>query len=175
MSTAKILIALEDDIDKNILAGLLQKGDDSVVQAASLQEGFYYVTNNYKYDIVITNGKSENNNFELLRTVKELSPDTVVIILRDAETGGEMVKEIVDATKFGADDFLVKPFKMEEVRLALEKARDKINRIESLGSASNKTRIVKKYPFHNSSVNNPKMLQLQKALPKIGEPIGSGL
>ena len=134
MSITKILIALEDDIDKNILSGILQNDDDSVVQAASLREGYYYITNNYKYDIVITNGKSESSSFELLRTVKEISPDTVVIIIRDAETGGKMVKEIVEATKFGADDFLEKPFKMEEVRLAIEKARDKIYRVESLSS-----------------------------------------
>lgn len=162
MGSNKILIALEDDKETALLSGLLHEEGFTVIRASSLQEGQDYI-NNYRFDVVIPNGKSENGNFQLLRAVKAISPDTGVIILGGAGT----IEEKFEANKAGADDFLERPYQIQEVRLALNNVQEKINRNKELRSLRDK--IESKYFFQDISVKNPKMQQLLKALPKIAE------
>ncbi|KJR97173.1 MAG: hypothetical protein VR65_24785 [Desulfobulbaceae bacterium BRH_c16a] len=63
-----------------------------------------------QYDIVITDLTMDGvDGFEVLTTVKTMAPLTPVIIISGR---GEAAK---DAFRLGADDFLVKPFDIEEL------------------------------------------------------------
>jgi FixJ family two-component response regulator len=62
---------------------------------------------------------------EVLRRVSEIRPDIRIIII----TAHGTVESAVDAMKFGAVDFIQKPFSPEEIRLLVSRVidRDKIN------------------------------------------------
>ena len=61
-------------------------------------------------DIVITDIRLPGGDgFNILKTVKDMSPDTAVIMI----TAYGEVKSAVNAIKEGAFDYLVKPFLME--------------------------------------------------------------
>ncbi len=58
---------------------------------------------------------------DLLRAVKETSPETVVIMI----TAFATTETAIEAMKEGAYDYLTKPFKVDEIRLVVEKALEK--------------------------------------------------
>lgn len=85
-------------------------------------EAFESIEKEGEYDVVMsdlrTEGKGELN---LLKTVKERHPTTVVIII----TGSVSIERAVEAVRKGAFHYLAKPYKMEDVRSVLNKAKDK--------------------------------------------------
>lgn len=62
------------------------------------------------------------NGIELLRGVKEYSPDTKVIII----TGFATIESAVDAMKVGAADYISKPFKINEIQTAIKRTLEEI-------------------------------------------------
>jgi len=65
------------------------------------------------YDMVISDLKMPGiNGIELIRTVKSESPDTATVLV----TGYATVETAVEALRFGADDYVTKPFNIEELR-----------------------------------------------------------
>ncbi len=71
------------------------------------------------YDIVITDVvMPEVDGVEVLRYVKEKSPDTSVIVI----TGYSTLKQAVELVKMGADDYFNKPFDNDDMLLVIEKA-----------------------------------------------------
>ncbi len=71
------------------------------------------------YDLVITDVKMPGmSGLEVLEAVKEISPDTAVIVM----TAFADMDDAILALKRGAADYLRKPFKLEEIRSAVEKA-----------------------------------------------------
>lgn len=60
--------------------------------------------------------------FELLETVKQLYPDTAVVII----TAYGSIDTAVQAMKIGASDYLLKPFKPDQLSLIMEKISQQI-------------------------------------------------
>lgn len=60
--------------------------------------------------------------FELLQTVKALYPDTAVVII----TAYGSIDSAVQAMKIGASDYLLKPFKPDQLSLVMEKISQQI-------------------------------------------------
>lgn len=70
------------------------------------------------FDILFVDIKMAGmNGIELLKRVKEEYPDTVVILI----TAYGSIESAVEAMKMGAMDYLLKPFKPEQLSLVLEK------------------------------------------------------
>jgi YesN/AraC family two-component response regulator len=62
---------------------------------------------------------------DVLRCAKKANPETVVIII----TGYASLETAISAVKEGAYDYIRKPFKLDEIKIAVEKAIDKIQGI----------------------------------------------
>jgi len=66
------------------------------------------------YDVVITDIKMPKiGGIDVLKGAKKLNPSTVVVMM----TGYGTVESAVEAMKFGASDYLQKPFSIEEMQL----------------------------------------------------------
>lgn len=69
-------------------------------------------------DIVFTDYKMpEFNGLELLAAIKKYKPDTEVIII----TGYASMESAIQAMKYGSYDYLQKPFKLEHLRLIIDR------------------------------------------------------
>jgi DNA-binding NtrC family response regulator len=73
-------------------------------------------------DLIITDVKMPDlNGIELLKAVREQSPDTMVIMM----TAFATINSAREAFKLGADDFIQKPFDVDEFKLIVRKALEK--------------------------------------------------
>ena len=75
-------------------------------------------------DLVLTDLKlPEQSGVELLKQMKALHPRTEVAIM----TGHGSIESAVDAMKLGAYDYIEKPFRVEKMRLLLQRMAEKLN------------------------------------------------
>ena len=77
-------------------------------------------------DLVLTDLRMpQMNGIELLSRIKEIRPDTAVLML----TGFGTVENAVEALKLGADDYVLKPFDIEDlerkITLALSERQER--------------------------------------------------
>ncbi len=74
------------------------------------------------FDLVITDLKMPKvSGLDLLKSVKEISPNTIVVII----TAFGTTESAVEAMKLGAFDYIQKPFKMDDIRLVVNNALEK--------------------------------------------------
>ena len=110
---------------------------------------------------------------DVLRTLKELDPEVLVIII----TGYGTVESAVEALKIGAYDYIKKPFKADAIRLivklaletqALRRELRHLRREEKgkdmLGSADMAAwaRLPTRMPRHHSEANGPRQKALRR-------------
>jgi two-component system, NtrC family, response regulator PilR len=74
------------------------------------------------FDLVITDLRMRQlDGLAVLKATKELSPETVVLVV----TAFASTETAVEAMKLGAYDYITKPFKLEEIRLTVDKALER--------------------------------------------------
>jgi DNA-binding NtrC family response regulator len=81
-----------------------------------------------RYDVVLLDiFMPETDGISVLKNIKEKYPDMMVIML----TGGATIDTAIQSMKLGAFDYLTKPFRLEEVRISIEKAIEAKRLVES--------------------------------------------
>jgi two-component system response regulator AtoC len=74
-------------------------------------------------EIIVTDLKLPNlSGVELLREIKKLLPNSEIAIM----TGHGSIESAVDAMKLGAYDYIEKPFRVEKLRLLLQRMAEKV-------------------------------------------------
>lgn len=114
----KILIIDDDASLRRVLEYNLHEAGYAVTAAASGEEGLRVLPDE-AYSLVITDMKMPGiDGMEVLKRVKELSPDTLVIIM----TAFGTIDIAVEAMKAGAYDYITKPFNRDGLLLTVAKA-----------------------------------------------------
>jgi response regulator RpfG family c-di-GMP phosphodiesterase len=121
--TPRILVVDDEQVIREILADFLSMEGFWVRTAEDGSAALVELSRN-QYDLVLSDLKMPNmGGLELLRAISEHTPNVVTIIM----TGFGTVETAIDAMKKGAYDYILKPFKVEEVvhtiRRGLEKQR----------------------------------------------------
>jgi two-component system response regulator AtoC len=100
---------------------------------------------------------------ETLRRLKQRIPEVPVVML----SGHGQARTIVEAMKLGASDFLRKPFEVEELELAFQKALEKHalkEEVEQLrGRVRNESDVLGLFG------DNPKMLEVRKMIEQVAD------
>ena len=106
------LLLIEDDTTlRETLAGKLADGGFAVEQAADGKEGLYFALE-YPIDLAIVDlGLPEMSGLDIIRNVREQGKTYPILIL----TARDRWEDKVDGLEAGADDYVVKPFHVEEV------------------------------------------------------------
>jgi len=114
-----IILIIDDDASlRRVLEYNLQEAGYAVATAASGEEGLQRF-DEVNPTLVITDMKmSGMDGLQLLKAIKERSPETLVIII----TAFGTVDIAVEAMKLGAYDYITKPFNRDELRLTVAKA-----------------------------------------------------
>ncbi|HWR72375.1 MAG TPA: sigma-54 dependent transcriptional regulator, partial [Nitrospirota bacterium] len=117
----KILIVDDEQSMRDFLSIMLKKEGYEVHVASNGTDAVKSIQTEI-FDLVITDVKMPQiDGMGVLRTIKELSPDTVVIMI----TAYATTETAVEAMKLGAYDYITKPFKVDEIKLVIQKALEK--------------------------------------------------
>ncbi|MDD7463548.1 MAG: response regulator transcription factor [Anaerococcus sp.] len=125
---AKILVVEDDKSVSNLISTTLTINDYKYDLAKTGKEALLLLTSN-KYDIVFIDlGLPDIDGIEIIKKYREFSTTPIIVI--SARSNDEDKIEALDA---GADDFLTKPFNVDEL---LARVRSTMRRVNY--SASNK-------------------------------------
>jgi len=161
--SGRILIVEDEKSMREVLKMLLEGEVYEVTTASDGLEGLSYVEKDI-FDLVITDMKMPRvDGFEVLKKVKELSPDTVVLMI----TAFGTTEKAVEARKLGAYDFITKPFDIDEIRLIVKKAIEKKREREELEILRKKVETT--YSLGNIIGQSPGMQELFRLVPKIAQ------
>jgi two-component system response regulator PilR (NtrC family) len=159
----KILIVEDEKSMREVLKILLEGENYEVLSASDGLEGLSYITKDI-FDLVITDMKMPKvDGFELLKKIKDLSPDTLVIMI----TAFGTTEKAVEALKLGAYDYINKPFNIDEIRLIVKKAIEKKRLKEELSLLREK--IETSYTLENIIGKSPKMQEIFKLIPRVAQ------
>jgi DNA-binding NtrC family response regulator len=113
------------------------------------------------FDVVVTDYKMpESSGMDVLRRSKQLNEGTAVLIM----TAYGTVEMAVEAMKAGANDYVLKPFPLEELELKVEKAL-KHRRLLARVEAYDREALIPR--FENIIGESPKMQEVFKTIRKV--------
>lgn len=126
MAIEKILVVDDEVLMRNFLVeALKRKGLEAVV--AENGDKALNLINEQSFDLVITDMKMPGiTGMDVLKYVKEVSPRTLVIVV----TAFGTIENAVEAMKWGAFHYLIKPFSLESLMANIEKANQHAALIE---------------------------------------------
>ncbi len=118
---SRILIIDDEQSMRDFLSIMLKKEGYDVIAAGNGEDALKAI-NDEIFDLIITDVKMPGTDgIEVLKTVKEISPETIVIMI----TAFATAEAAVEAMKLGAYDYITKPFKVDEIKLIIHKALEK--------------------------------------------------
>ena len=119
--TDSILI-VDDELSMREFLEILLRKEGYGVSTASQGEEALALFERHTYDLVVCDIMMPRvDGMQILRRVKETSPGTQVIMI----TAFASTETAVEAMKIGAYDYITKPFKVDEIKLAIAKALEK--------------------------------------------------
>lgn len=117
------------------------------------EEGLEKAAHN-DFDLIITDMKMPDiNGMEVIKRIKQNQPDMPVIMI----TGYASVPTAVEAMKIGADDYIPKPFKPDEILNAVHKA---INRDAVDTNIQQKEKVIKKSRIFDEIIEKEQVLSV---------------
>ena len=124
---ARVLVVDDEQSMRELLELLLRRQSCTVDLATCARSADAFIQAN-EYDVVLTDLRMpDSSGLEVLAAVKARHPKTQVLIL----TAFATTETAVEAMKQGAYDYLIKPFKVDELLVTLERALEKRELIEN--------------------------------------------
>lgn len=118
---SKILIVDDEQSMRDFLAIMLKKEGHEVATAGNGSDALKAIQAEI-FDLVITDVKMPGTDgIEVLKTIKDVSSETVVIMI----TAFATAETAVEAMKLGAYDYIIKPFKIDELKLIIQNSLEK--------------------------------------------------
>jgi len=118
---SKILVVDDEQSMRDFLAIMLKKDGHEVVTAENGSDALKAVQAEI-FDLVITDVKMPGiDGIEVLKTIKDVSSETVVIMV----TAFATTETAIEAMKLGAYDYIIKPFKVDELKLIIGNSLEK--------------------------------------------------
>jgi DNA-binding NtrC family response regulator len=133
------------------------------IQAADAQKGLELFRKEAPHLVLLDVILPGTDGLSLLQTLRAEDRTAPVIML----TGTKSVKTAVDAMKFGAADYLSKPFDVEELRIIVERAlqdQELQREVKQL-----RAQVVRRYAFHNLIGKSPSMQDIYTKIEQVAD------
>lgn len=116
------ILIVDDEQSYRQLLTLVFEGDGHTVRTASNGREAVELVNAEAPDMIVSDVRMPDmDGIEMLRAVRETMPDLGVVFM----TAHASVESAREAFKLGADDFVTKPFDVEELKLIVKKTLEK--------------------------------------------------
>jgi len=122
---ARVLVVDDEGANRYSVCKTLQKVGYQVAEAANGQEALDLLAKQ-QYDVVLTDIRMPGiDGVELLRKIKESSPDAIVILM----TGYASLSSAVEALRLGAHDYLIKPSTSQDIRQSVARGVERAHNL----------------------------------------------
>lgn len=118
MVKARILIVEDNEDLAFTLSKVLKKEGYEVNIAGTGEDGIHLVQKEITDMVLLDLKLPKKNGIEVLHKIKEFDPDIMVLMM----TALNDAKPAIEAMKKGADDYLMKPFELDELKMVVKKA-----------------------------------------------------
>jgi len=159
----RVLVVDDDEITCNLLEEVLSKEGYAVHKALDGREAIER-GEKQTYDVVLSDIKMiDVDGMEVLRAYRQRSPETIIIMM----TAFGSIETAIRAIKEGAYDYVSKPFKLDEIKLTLQRALEQRRLVEE--NIHYRRELITKYKLENIVGRSPQMLQVYKTIARVAE------
>jgi two-component system response regulator AtoC len=138
-----VLVVDDEEVVRAGISRILEKQDLSIHTAADGSEALEVMASQ-TIDIVLLDIKMPGmDGIEVLRHIRATYPDTVVVMI----TGHPTIQSAIECTKLGAVDYLVKPFRVDELEALVLKAQKKVSKAKEFETVLEETERIDEVPF----------------------------
>jgi two-component system NtrC family response regulator len=116
--SAKILVVDDEESIRRSLEDILREEGYRVSSVATLEEARRRISEEFFSVVLLDVWMPDGDGIEFMERIKELSPDSVVVVI----TGHGNVDMAVRAIKKGAYDFIEKPFSIDRILITVKHA-----------------------------------------------------
>lgn len=161
--SVKILVVDDDPSIRNMLVIVLKEENYDVTAAESSESALKQLKAG-NFDLVISDIKMPGiGGIELLKKIKVITPEVPVIMI----TAFASANDAVEAMKLGAEDYITKPFNLEELKLIIDRCIYKKN-IE-IENVELKSKLSAKEKFENIVGQNHRMQRIFELIDTISQ------
>ncbi len=154
MKNERSVLVVDDDISvRELLVSIIGDAGYNVADADSAEEAVKLLADIHFHLVVSDIKMPRMSGIELLKAIKQLNPDIPVILV----TGFPDIDMTIESLKLGAHDFILKPFQVEYVLHAVDKAIEYYETLE----------LKKKYNERLEATVRERTLDLQDAVNKL--------
>lgn len=161
VSKGRILVVDDEQSMREFLSIFLERSGYTVELAEDGAEAIEFI-NNDLYDLVVTDlSMPKVGGLQVLAHVKEASPSTAVILV----TAYASTESAVEAMKAGAFDYIIKPFKLDELKIVIQKALENQRLVRE--NALLRRELADKYGFGNLIGRSKAMREIYGLVAKV--------
>jgi len=162
-SQVRILVVDDDEITCNLLEEVLSKEGYVVHKALNGREAIEKGERR-PYDVVLTDIRMlDVDGMEVLRAYRHRNPETIIIMM----TAFGSIETAIRAIREGAYDYVSKPFKLDEIKLTIQRALEQRRLLEE--NLHYRQELITKYKLENIVGRSPQMLQVYKTIARVAE------
>ena len=164
----KSILIVDDEKSMCDFLSILLTGEGYSVQATTNpRAALNLIESGEKIDMVISDLKMpELDGLELLHGIKECNPDILVIMI----TAYATTENAIEAMKRGAFDYLIKPFKVDEIKIIVRKAFESHDLQQE--NLLLRSQVKQKARFENIIGSSPQIQRIFETITRIAD-IGS--
>lgn len=160
-SEYRILVVDDEESLREVLTIMLHREGYQVESAVDGEQALLRLRETH-FDLVISDIQMPRlDGLQLLSQVKEQCPETQVLMI----TAFSSTEEAVEAMKQGAYDYIVKPFKNEEIRLVVRNALER-SRLQQENRALKKE-LGERFSFHNLIGKSKRMQEIYSLIERV--------
>jgi len=159
----RILVVDDDEVTCNLLEEVLIKEGYAVDKALHGREAIDKGEQT-PYDVVLTDIKMIGvDGLEVLKAYRQRNPETIIIMM----TAFGSIETAIRAIKEGAYDYVSKPFKLEEIKMTIQRALEQSRLLQE--NLFYRQELITKYKLENIVGRSPQMLQVYKTIARVAE------
>jgi DNA-binding NtrC family response regulator len=161
MKSSQILI-VEDDRKMRLALREIMAKEGYSVDTVETGEAALERAGGTSYDLVITDLKLPGiDGMDVLRAIRRLRLETSVVMI----TAYATVDTAVEAMRGGAEDYISKPFNLDEIRLIVRKVLEKRALLDD--NRLLRSQLKQKYSYDNVVGNSEAMIEVYKTIDKV--------